>query len=168
MGERPAVGRLAASPDPVHPILLRVGPPIGRRGSRPSKVEVVARRASTTVRRWAHLQCGMVTAELAVAIPAVMLVLACSLAGLAAGIDQIRCVDAARLAGRAAARGESIDTVRALALEAAPAGATVDVERWGGDAVVVVRASTGGWGGFVPVWTLSATATTPVEGAGWS
>jgi hypothetical protein len=107
----------------------------------------------------------MVTAELAVAIPAVVLVLACCLAGLLAGVDQIRCVDAARLASRAAARGESVEVVRAAALEAAPAGASVHVERWGGNAVVIVRARTGGWGGLVPSWTLSSTATTPVEEA---
>lgn len=109
---------------------------------------------------------GMVTAELAVAIPAVVLVLACCLAGVLAGIDQVRCVDAARLAGRAAARGESVAAVRELALRAAPSGATVHVERWGDDAVVVVRARTGGWGGVVPSWTLSSTATTPIEDSG--
>ena len=49
----------------------------------------------------------MVTAELAVAIPAVVLVLAMCLAGVTAGIDQIRCVDAARVAARSAARGDT-------------------------------------------------------------
>ncbi len=38
----------------------------------------------------------MATAEFAVAMPAVVLVLALSLSALAAGLDQIRCVDAAR------------------------------------------------------------------------
>lgn len=108
----------------------------------------------------------MVTAELAVAIPAVVLVLALCLAGLRAGVDQVRCVDAARIASRAAARGEPVKTVRDLALRAAPAGATVHVERWGDDAVVVVRARTGGWGGVVPSWILTSTATTPVEESG--
>jgi hypothetical protein len=105
----------------------------------------------------------MVTAELAVAIPAVVLVLALCLAGLLAGVDQIRCVDAARIGSRAAARGESVAATRDLALRAAPSGSTVHVERWGDDAVVVVRTRTGGWGGLVPSWTLTSTATTPVE-----
>lgn len=139
--------------------------PAGARSGRNSAR--TRRRASGILHPLAGRDGGMVSAELAVAIPAVLLVLACCLAGLAAAIDQIRCVDAARVAGRAAARGESADTIRSLALQAAPAGATVAVERWGGDAVVVVRARTGGWGGFVPAWTLSSSASTPIEGAGW-
>lgn len=109
---------------------------------------------------------GMVTAELAVALPAAVLVLACCLAGVLAGIDQIRCVDAARIASRAAARGDSLERVRALALEAAPRGAAVHVQLWGGDAAVVVTAHTGGWGGLIPSWELRSTATTPVESLG--
>lgn len=107
----------------------------------------------------------MVTAELAVAIPAVVLVLVCCLAGLLATVDQIRCVDAARIASRAAARGDPVDRVRALALEAAPQGASVSVEQWGGSAAVLIRAETGGWGGLVPTWQVTARATTPIEDA---
>jgi hypothetical protein len=92
-----------------------------------------------------------------------VLVLACCLAGVLAGIDQIRCVDAARIASRAAARGDSLERVRSLALQAAPRGAAVHVQRWGGDASVVVTARTGGWGGLIPSWELSSIATTPVE-----
>lgn len=117
-------------------------------------------------RRARRRESGMVTAELAVAIPALVLVLACCLAGVLAGVDQIRCVDAARLAARAAARGEGVEQVRALALRAAPRGASVHVERWGGNAAVVIRARTGGWGGLVPSWELTSTATTPVESPG--
>jgi hypothetical protein len=109
---------------------------------------------------------GMVTAELAVAIPAVVLVLVCCLAGLLAAVDQIRCVDAARIASRAAARGDPVDRVRALALEAAPQGASVSVEQWGGTAAVLIRAETGGWGGLMPSWQVTARATTPVESSG--
>ena len=106
---------------------------------------------------------GMVTAELAVAIPAVVLVLAVCLAGLGAVIDQVRCVDAARLGARAAARGDSPARVRALTARAAPQGAQVSIGSAGGAVRVVVTATTGGWAGFVPSWSLLATATTPVE-----
>jgi len=106
---------------------------------------------------------GMVTAELAVAIPVVVLVLVACLAGLVAAVDQIRCVDAARLGGRAAARGDPIEQVRASASKAAPAGAVVNVAKLGRDAVVTVHVRSGGWGGVVPTWELSATARTPLE-----
>lgn len=105
----------------------------------------------------------MVTAEFAVALPAVVLVLALCLAGLSAVTDQIRCIDAARLAVRSAARGDDPSRARTLAVEAAPAGAHVSVDSGGGQARVVVTASAGGWGGFTPSWTLTASATSPVE-----
>ena len=106
---------------------------------------------------------GMVTAELAVAIPAVVLVLVACLAGVHAAVDQIRCVDAARLASRAAARGDAPQRVEELARRGAPDGAVVSVTRHGGDAIVIVRARVGGWGGVVPSWSVSATAQTPIE-----
>ncbi|MDC5698186.1 hypothetical protein OO014_13035 [Intrasporangium calvum] len=105
----------------------------------------------------------MVTAELAVAIPAVVLVLVMCLAGLGAAVDQVRCVDAARAGSRAAARGDSVARVEEVARRGAPAGAAVSVSPLGGDAIVTVRARVGGWGGFLPSWTVSATGRTPVE-----
>jgi len=106
---------------------------------------------------------GMVTAELAVAIPVVVLVLVACLAGLNAAVEQVRCVDAARLGSRAAARGDSPGRVHDLARRGAPDGAVVTVAQHGGDAVVTVRARVGGWGGVVPSWSVSATAQTPIE-----
>ncbi|MCU1538250.1 MAG: hypothetical protein JWP82_2601 [Humibacillus sp.] len=117
---------------------------------------------------------GMVTAELAVTLPAVVLVLGMGLAAISAGIDQIRCVDAARAGARSAARGDSIATVRAAAVAAAPAGAVVTVGSGGavgaagdggggGTVRVVVEARAGGWGGVLPSWSLRAEATGPVE-----
>ena len=105
---------------------------------------------------------GMVTAELAVAVPAAVLVLAMCLAAVRAAVDQIRCVDAARVAARAAARGDDPARVRDLALASAPDGADVAI---GGSTTVevTVTARTGGWGGLVPGWTISASAITPVE-----
>ena len=47
----------------------------------------------------------MVSAELALTVPAVLLVLAICLTALSLGVDQVRCEDAARVAARAASRG---------------------------------------------------------------
>jgi hypothetical protein len=104
----------------------------------------------------------MVTAELAVAIPSVVLVLALGLGAVHAAVDQIRCVDAARVASRAAARGDDDSRVRALAAESAPVGARVQVDGVAGGVRVTISARSGGWG-VLPGWDLSASAVTPVE-----
>lgn len=82
----------------------------------------------------------MVTAELALAIPAVLLVLALCLSGLGLAIDQLRCVDAARVAARAASRGEPTQVVAGLARDLAPGGADVRIEQADGAVRVVVSA----------------------------
>ncbi|QIM22801.1 pilus assembly protein [Phycicoccus sp. HDW14] len=76
---------------------------------------------------------GAATAELAVALPALLLVLAVALGALRLGIDRVRCLDAAQTGARLLARGEPLESSRAAALARAPAGAT---------AAVVVEAST--------------------------
>jgi hypothetical protein len=108
----------------------------------------------------------MVTAELAVTITVVVLVLAFCTAGIAAGVDQLRCVDAARIAARSAARGDPPDQSRGLALQAAPADAVVAIERVGEEVRVTVSARAGGLGGLLPSWRLQAHATGPLETAG--
>ena len=70
----------------------------------------------------------MVTAEFAVVLPAVVLVLALSVGALGLALDQIRCVDAARAGARAAARGDSAAAVILVASRAAPSDALVSVE----------------------------------------
>jgi hypothetical protein len=62
---------------------------------------------------------GAVTAELAVAMPAVTVVLAAVLALTQTVLAQVTCVDAARTAARAAARGDDLAAVRQIALDAA-------------------------------------------------
>jgi Flp pilus assembly protein TadG len=52
---------------------------------------------------------GMVTAETAVVLPVLLLVLAGAVAAVTVVGAQMRCVDAAREAARAAARGEPVD-----------------------------------------------------------
>nr|WP_277628411.1 TadE family type IV pilus minor pilin [Arsenicicoccus dermatophilus] len=97
---------------------------------------------------------------------AVVLTLATGLQAVALGIDQVRCVDAAHVAARAAARGNPVDQVRALAAGRAPRGSTVTVTT-GEWAVVQVTAPRDG-----PVRWLAeavgahAEAAVPVEGGG--
>ncbi len=70
---------------------------------------------------------GMVTAETAVVLPALVLVLALLVGGVHTLGAQLACQDAARVAARAAARGESAAEVARLAQSVAPAGARVRV-----------------------------------------
>ena len=80
----------------------------------------------------------MVTAETAVVLPVLLLVLAGAVAAVTVVGAQLRCVDAAREGARAAARGEDVATVRALVLRAAPDGVAVSVAHEGEDVRVVV------------------------------
>lgn len=101
---------------------------------------------------------GAVTAEFAVALPAVMVLLALLLAGSAAGVTQLRLEEAARAGARALARGEGAGAVDLI------------VRRLAGDSAALAVASDGGWltltvsgrvpgavGSLLP-WTLSARA----------
>lgn len=75
----------------------------------------------------------MVTAETAVVLPVLLVVLAGAVSALTVVGAQLRCVDAAREAVRAAARGEDAVRVVALARAAAPDGARVTVDAGDGD-----------------------------------
>lgn len=87
------------------------------------------------------------TAETAVALPALVAVVVVLLAGLSAGVDQLRCVDAARVAARALARGEDPARAAAAAQAAAPPGAGVSVRAQGDLVQVVVTARARTWPG---------------------
>lgn len=82
----------------------------------------------------------MVTAETAVVLPVLLLVLAGAVAAVTVVAAQLRCVDAAREGVRAASRGEDAAVVSALAGRAAPDGATVTVSRGGEQVRVTVSA----------------------------
>ena len=84
---------------------------------------------------------GMVTAELAVAEQDDQVVLALGISAIRLGIDEVRCVDAARLAARALARGDSEGSARALAVTAGPPGASVVVGSTGAEVSATVSAS---------------------------
>lgn len=68
--------------------------------------------------------------------------------GVLVGAAQLRCVDAAREAARAAARGDPQGQVLAIARENAPQGATVAVSEQGDTVRVQVSAVSRGPGGL--------------------
>lgn len=70
----------------------------------------------------------MVTAEIAVALPALVLVLTLGLGAVVAVTDQVRCVDAARTAARLLARGEPVGEVREAVRSQAPRDARITLE----------------------------------------
>lgn len=78
---------------------------------------------------------GTVTAEFAVALPAVVLVLAACLGGLQVAGHQLRLQDAAAVAARSVARGGSLGAAQARASRMVP-GASV-AHRTDGDLVCV-------------------------------
>jgi hypothetical protein len=83
---------------------------------------------------------GMVTAEFAVALPAFVVVVIAALCGVAVVTAQLRCVDAADVAARMAARGDSPAVVRATALAGAPGSAQLDVVTSAQTVTATVRA----------------------------
>lgn len=83
------------------------------------------------------------TAEFAVILPVFVVLMTAILAAAIVGVAQLRCVDAARVAARLAARSESLASVVAAAGAVAPAGAGVRVGRVGDDVRVSVTAQVG-------------------------
>lgn len=122
--------------------------------------------------RWARRLCprarGSVTAETAVLLPVLLIVLAAAVGVLACVAAQLRCVDAARAAARVAARGDTPALVRTTGERLAPAGATVTLRSAGeGTVEVVVTAQVrpfGGALGGLPAVPVSGRAVAPVEG----
>ena len=96
---------------------------------------------------------GMVTAELAVSLPALALLLAVGLGALTVVRDQIQCVAAAREVALATARGESPPPVDATVVE-------VDND---GDVVRVVVRRHRDLGGALPGFDITAVAVAAVE-----
>jgi TadE-like protein len=95
-----------------------------------------ATSGSTAFSRCRRSETGAVTAETAVLLPALAALLVLSLWAIGVLGAQLRCIDAARTAARALARGEPEELARAAARAAAPHGARVRVTQ-GGDLVVV-------------------------------
>ncbi|MEV7607179.1 TadE family type IV pilus minor pilin [Paenarthrobacter sp. NPDC089322] len=109
---------------------------------------------------------GAVTAEFAVALPAVILLLAFLLAGGAAGITQLRLEEAARAGARALARGDSTEAVQGIVRRLAGEAASAVVESDDEWRTVTVSAGAGGALGPLIPWTLTASASAKSEAAG--
>jgi Flp pilus assembly protein TadG len=105
---------------------------------------------------------GYATAEAAVALPALLVVLSLAVGAVVTVGAQLRCVDAARAAAREVARGDSDGTARRDATQIAPRGATVTVRRHGGDVDVTVTAVVRPTR-WLPGFTVKAHAVTEVE-----
>lgn len=115
----------------------------------------------------ASSQSGMVTAEFAVVLPAVVLVLALAVGALGLAWDQIRCVDAAATGARSASRGDSAGAVLRAASRAAPSNAVVSVSTAGDVVRVSVVSAPRVAAGFLPSWVrASATASAAQEHSG--
>ena len=82
----------------------------------------------------------MVTAETAVVLPVLLLVLAGAVAAVTVVGAQLRCVDAAREGARAAARGDDAANISAVTARAAPDGATTAVSGTDDEVTVTVSA----------------------------
>jgi TadE-like protein len=74
---------------------------------------------------------GSVTAEFALLLPSLVLLIGLLVGAAAAGVAQVRCIDAARSAARLAARHESTGAVLEAARSAGPSGAVVRVSGGG-------------------------------------
>jgi hypothetical protein len=105
----------------------------------------------------------MVTAEIAVALPALLLVTALGVGAIGVTAAAARCADAARAAARALARGETESEAVRRATELAPAGADVRVVRRAEEVEVDVRATLSWFGGLLPEVSLHQRVTASVE-----
>jgi Flp pilus assembly protein TadG len=102
---------------------------------------------------------GMVTAETAVVLPVLLFVLAGAVAAVVVVGAQLRCVDAAREATRAAARGEPAAVVARVAADAGPDGSVSEVGGTGETVRVTVSATVSPLGPLPWHIEVSATAT---------
>lgn len=110
---------------------------------------------------------GSVTAETAVALPALIVVLVTTVWGVGAAAAQVACVDAARAGAREAARGEPLAAVRSAVLRAAPPAASVEIVRDRLLTRVTVRAvARAPLAGLLPPLTLRAGVVAATEPEG--
>ena len=103
---------------------------------------------------------GSTTAELAVGLPALVLLLLFALGAVNAVLARLQCVDAARDAALAAARGGDGD---GAGHRRAPAGAAVAVSLDGDRATATVRVTVHPLGPHLPSVTVTGTAVADQE-----
>ncbi len=109
---------------------------------------------------------GAVTAEFAVALPAVVLLLGLLLAGSAAGLSQLRLEEAARAGARALARGEDAGSVGGIVRRLAGDSAQTAVSADGVWLSVTVSGAVNGVVHPLVPWTLTAKAWARRESTG--
>jgi hypothetical protein len=104
---------------------------------------VVSRRRGLPRRRGPHGDSsrGAVTAEIAAALPTLVVIVMAAVWLVLVALAQLRCADAAREAARAAARGEDTAVASRLAETVGPDGANVQI-RVEGDLVTVEVSAT--------------------------
>lgn len=106
---------------------------------------------------------GSVTAELAVVLPAMTILLAVLLLGVSAGMLQLRLEEGASAGARAAARGETAAQVLAAVSRISGEGSSASVVNSAGFVTVTVQGRVGGaLSGLLP-WLQSAQASAKVE-----
>jgi Flp pilus assembly protein TadG len=103
----------------------------------------------------------MVTAELAAALPVLMLLVTIGLGAVSVSSARVRAADAAREAARAAARGDP-SHARQLATAVAP-GVEVAVSSVDGTVVAIATLRLHPFGGRLPVITVSERAVAAAE-----
>nr|WP_063792151.1 TadE family type IV pilus minor pilin [Nonomuraea pusilla] len=104
------------------------------------------------------------TAETAAVLPALMVVLAAALWAVQAVNVQLECVDAARAAARAAARGEPVDQVRDIARAGTRPDAQIAITRDSDMTKVEITVDTRpSWATSLPALRISATASAATE-----
>lgn len=94
-------------------------------------------------------EAGMATAELAVSLPALLLVLGLALGAVSAANRQLRCAEAAAVAARAVARGDGPEQARASAAGHLPDGAVLTIASSGAGRARVTVTSAPRWLGLV-------------------
>lgn len=108
-------------------------------------------------------QRGSATAELAIVLPAVTVLLALLLLGVSAGLLQLRLEEGARAGARALARGDAPAQVVEIVARVTGHGASISVGNDGGYATVTVQGRVGGvLSGLVP-WQQEARASARSE-----
>ncbi|STD15797.1 Uncharacterised protein [Dermatophilus congolensis] len=108
---------------------------------------------------------GYSTAELALATPAVMILVTVVAVLLGVLMDQVRCIDAARSGARALARGDNAAVAVRLAEQTAPTGSRISVARGKEMRVTVTAPARVAW---VQQLHAGASASAPDESVGIS
>jgi hypothetical protein len=103
----------------------------------------------------------MVTAELAAALPVLMILLAVALSAVSVAGERVRAADAAREAARAVARDDAAAATR-LAAQTAP-GASLSISRSGDRVEARVRIAVHPMGGWLPGLTVDEHAVAAAE-----